>query len=49
MHRKSFSSLFPEPAKSLRELAFDTFNWLYERSPLTFGLFTGMRHPSIPS
>ncbi len=33
--------------KSFGEYIFDTFNWLYEHSPINFSFITGMHHPSI--
>ncbi len=34
--------------KSLREWVVDTFNYYYERSPVTLSSFTGYHHPRIP-
>jgi cytochrome P450 len=47
MNLRSYTAFFPTN-KSLWEIVVDTFNFVYERSPVTMAFATGYHHPRIP-
>lgn len=47
MDNRAYGSFFSSN-KSLYEFVVDTFNYIYERSPLNFSSITGIYHPIIP-